>query len=249
MSSVVAAAVHEVAPSTRRETGSADALVSGWPSTVTVALTGMTRPSLAMFMTGAASIGRSNATLGVPTVTLKDLVVVLPAASDAVHRTVVRPSEKVDPDGGAQLVAGAAVRLSVAVVAGHATAADVPDVGTVRSAGTVSTGGVLSRPASTVKEAEPPPLVAVQVCAVTGVSTVSGRSSHPALELTVEPSSVTVQSSAPSPVSQGVFPAVPVRTPVIRGGEVSSTVSSPSPTNDRAYPAGLATVPGAMVIG
>ena len=72
----------------------------------------------------------------------------MPAASVAVHVTLVVPTGNVEPDGGTQLTVGAGLTVSVALTrleksttapAGPTAASMTGDVGTLRIGGTVST--------------------------------------------------------------------------------------------------------------
>jgi len=78
------------------------------------------------------------------TVTVNDAVLVLPAASVAVHITVVVPNEKVEPEAGEHVTGIEPSKLSVAVAV-YATVAPAGDVASaVIGAGTVIDGGVAS---------------------------------------------------------------------------------------------------------
>src|SRR5205823_4208958 len=80
------------------------------------------------------------------TVTLKERLVRLPAASVAVTVTCVSPRGKVAPLLTEYVIAGLGVTASVAVAGGYCTTAPPgPVASTVRSAGTASAGAVVSR--------------------------------------------------------------------------------------------------------
>ena len=81
---------------------------------------------------------------GLITATLNVAVPVLPAASVAVHSTLVSPTRNRVPDAGAQLTATLPSTRSLADALNVATASDAV-VDRVRFAGTVTTGAVVSR--------------------------------------------------------------------------------------------------------
>jgi hypothetical protein len=80
------------------------------------------------------------------TVMLNVFVALFPAASVAEQAMVVVPSGKVVPEAGAQVTAGVAGFVSVAVALKETTAPLAPVASTVMSAGTVMFGGVVSQP-------------------------------------------------------------------------------------------------------
>jgi hypothetical protein len=88
------------------------------------------------------------------TVTVNKAEPALLCVSVAVHVTVVVPSGKVEPLGGAQLTGRAPSTLSVADAEYVKTAPAGPVASTVAFTGTVTTGAVLSVTV-TVNEAEP----------------------------------------------------------------------------------------------
>jgi hypothetical protein len=78
------------------------------------------------------------------TVTAKDALAVLPCASVALHVTVAVPIANVLPDGGAHVGASAPSTLSVALAVKLTGVPLGLVASTVMSAGTVTTGGVVS---------------------------------------------------------------------------------------------------------
>src|SRR5262245_58326337 len=84
------------------------------------------------------------------TVTLNPAGVdVLPAASFAVHETFVVPSANVDPDDGTQVTGSVPSTRSVAVAVNVAVAPAGPVASSVRFAGTVTVGAVVSTTCTT----------------------------------------------------------------------------------------------------
>ena len=79
------------------------------------------------------------------TVMVKEAEPTLPAASVAVHVTVVVPNEKVEPEPGEQIAGSEPLAMSVADAEKVATAPLGPVASFVIEAGTVKTGGVVSR--------------------------------------------------------------------------------------------------------
>src|SRR5437773_591414 len=80
-----------------------------------------------------------------PTATPKPPLPVLPAPSVAEHDTPDSPSENVLPDAGEQLTATEPSTMSLALAENDAAAPVGPVASTVMSAGTVTTGAVVSR--------------------------------------------------------------------------------------------------------
>src|SRR4029079_7004930 len=106
------------------------------------------------------------------TVTAKVHSAELPAASVAVHVTVVVPTVNKLPDGGLHTTTGAGSQLSAAVTTKAYVVAPFPGDSTVVSPGHAITGGVESPPKVTLNvhvELFPSASVAVQVTAVVPV--------------------------------------------------------------------------------
>jgi hypothetical protein len=89
-----------------------------------------------------------------PTVTVNEVVPLLPCASVAVHPTVVVPNGKVAPLAGVQLTATLPSTVSVAVALNVKLAPVAAVASTVAFAGTVIAGPIVSFTV-TVKEAAP----------------------------------------------------------------------------------------------
>src|SRR5262245_48479472 len=99
----------------------------------------------------------------------------------------------------------------------------------------VVAGAVASRLIVTVIEFAPPELEAEHVTSIAAVSLVIDVVPQPALVVTVDSASVTLQSTATSPTYQPLFPSMPTVDDAITGGVVSGmerVTKVPEPPND-----------------
>jgi hypothetical protein len=166
------------------------------------------------------------------TVTLKLALPVLPFESVAVQVTCVVPSGNVLPEAGLQVgVSGPSVS-SVALAENVTVVPELDSVSTEKSAGTVTTGGIVSsRDTVTVKEAEPVfpcESVAVHVTVVVPTGKVFPEAGlHVGVS---EPSTVSLALAAPYVTGFPPGLSVEVETfagGVTAGGVVSRTVTVP----------------------
>ena len=199
------------------------------PSTRSVAVTvkSIVAPSGPV---ASAEISGGTTTIGgvvSSTVTWKEPVAMLPAASVAEHVTVVIPKENVEPEGGSQEGVMDPSTMSVANALKVAVAPEGPVASFVNSPGKESNGGVVSRTV-TVKDAEPLLLwlsVAEQVTEVVPIT--NNEPDGGEQEAGIEPSTVSradaanVAETPPGPVASKVMPAGTVTT----GAVVSWTVT------------------------